>query len=403
MMIAVGFLAAAQAAPLDKPGATVIKDASLAKAFAQATRQFTPQGSGFTAKNPSQPYSTTISTTGQMKLKVGQSQVGISASAYGFGAQRMPISAPTLSSGKDKDGWPEVQLQRTGLSERYVNEGRGMHHWLSVDTRPSTANGNLWVNLSVTGAKGFRSLSQTAAEVTIGATKLKYAGLKVWDAAGRTLPARMETNSTGIGLVVTDANAKYPVTIDPVWTSETKLTAIPPSSGEGFAYTVAIDGNVAAIGTMGYGTVYVFEKSDSGWTFDTILTGSSSDQFGKAIAVHGDKIAIGAPDARAWSDAVQSYAEDGKVCLYQKQLNGGWSITEIIEDHNFWPWSGFGSSLALSDDYLVVGGPYFDEHVSIFTADSYYNDYTMKFAWTPGFGGSVAICGDYLSYCSIKQ
>ncbi len=384
MMIAVGFLAAAQAVPLDKPGATVIKDASLAKAFAQATRQFTPQGSGFTAKNPSQPYSTTISTTGQMKLKVGQSQVGISASAYGFGAQRMPISAPTLSSGKDKDGWPEVQLQRTGLSERYVNEGRGMHHWLSVDTRPSTANGNLWVNLSVTGAKGFRSLSQTAAEVTIGATKLKYTGLKVWDAAGRTLPARMETNSTGIGLVVTDANAKYPITIDPVWSSETKLQ--PGGSNEDAGGLLAIKGNLAVIGSWAY-TTYMFRKGNDGWVSDGTITNTGN----YSVATDGERVAM----------AVYNPNGVGYVAIYEKHPSMGWQVATTISDSS---WGESPQSIAMDTKNIVIGIPYtnnFRGECWVYRIDGSQPglgqelvDTTLNNIVTPFFGKSVAISGD---------
>lgn len=380
MMIAVGFLAAAQAAPLDKPGATVIKDASLAKAFAQATRQFTPQGSGFTAKSPSQPYSTTISTTGQMKLKVGQSQVGISASAYGFGAQRMPISAPTLSSGKDKDGWPEVQLQRTGLSERYVNEGRGMHHWLSVASRPATANGNLWVNLSVTGAKGFRSLSQTAAEVTIGATKLKYAGLKVWDAAGRTLPARMETNSTGIGLVVTDANAKYPVTIDPVWSSETKLQ--PGGSNEGAGYYLAIKGNLAVIGSWSY-TTYMFRKGNDGWVSDGTITTNGT----YSAASDGERVAMA-----TWNPTGAGY-----VAIYEKHPFNGWQVATTISDSS---WGDHPESIAMDTKNIVIGIPWANNSLGkcfVYRIDGSQPDLGQQLVDVDSgakFGGSVAISGD---------
>jgi hypothetical protein len=379
MMIAVGFLAAAQAAPLDKPGATVIKDASLAKAFAQATRQFTSQGSGFTAKNPGQPYATTISSTGQLKLKVGESQVGISASAYGFGAQRMPISAPTLSSGKDKDGWPEVQLQRTGLSERYVNGTGGMHHWLSVASRPATANGNLWVNLSVTGAKGFRSLSQTAAEVTIGSTKLKYAGLKVWDAAGRTLPARMETNSTGIGLVVTDANAKYPITIDPVWTSETKLTLPSNATSYNHGYRTAIDGNLAVIAGIGFDSlILVFEKDSDGWNYRQMLSG-----FGylNSIQMAGNTLAIG---------------ESGVVKVFRWQ-SGQFILDTTLSQPDIWS---FGYYIALDSSHLVVGSPS-EGKVYVYSDNDSYGGLQSPVVLTGPqnayWGECVAIRGDYLA------
>jgi len=201
-----------------------MKDSGLLIAVAKAVRRFADgPNRSYTAKVPGQGYVAEISTGGQLTLKAGSGAISIGVQSYGFGNQRQPVTEPTTKAGTDKDAWPEVRFVRDGISESYVNELGGLHHWLTVSARPSRISGNLWVNLGVNGAQRIKSLSDTAAEVTLGNTKLKYAGLKVWDASGKNLPARMVATATGISLVVSDVTAKYPVTIDPTWDSETKL------------------------------------------------------------------------------------------------------------------------------------------------------------------------------------
>jgi len=52
---------------------------------------------------------------------------------------------------------------------------------------------------------------------------VRYAGLVVTDAAGRSMPSRMEAfavdGARGIRLVFDDRDAVYPVTVDPLATS----------------------------------------------------------------------------------------------------------------------------------------------------------------------------------------
>ena len=49
-----------------------------------------------------------------------------------------------------------------------------------------------------------------------GTTVLTYAGLTVFDATGRTFPARFEPAPEGLRLAIEECGAKYPLTIDPI-------------------------------------------------------------------------------------------------------------------------------------------------------------------------------------------
>lgn len=86
----------------------------------------------------------------------------------------------------------------------------------------------------------------------------------------------------------------------------------------------------------------------------TNLTGSS--RFGYFVAMHGDLLAVGAPDATLPGGA----ASAGAVLLFKRHQGGSNAWGEIMR----WSPSGagadgadFGWSVALSDDTLVVGAP----------------------------------------------
>ena len=364
LLVSVGFVAVANGQSLPINDQSVKRpitgsafqpvDAGLAAAAAKATRRFqTTASGGVSARSPGQPYKSEISSDGKLSLSVGANRLGVFVQNYGFGDQRMPVTVTAPWVNPDKTAWPAVQLTRPGISESYVNGTSGLHHWLTVNARPATSSGSLWVNLAVTGARNISSLSETATEVTIGATKLKYSGLKVWDASGRTLPAQMVTKANGIGLVVDDANAEYPVTIDPVWGSESLLSADPPKFIQHFGWSVAVAGNIAVVGTDQWEEpVYVFQKDGSSWSLEQTLT-SKAAGFGNAVATNGEKIAVGAP-----YDNSRRYG-DGSVTLYERTGPKGapWEESSTIFPPDEIEYGQFGSAIAMDSSRIVIGAP----------------------------------------------
>ncbi len=62
--------------------------------------------------------------------------------------------------------------------------------------------------------------------------RLSYDHLTAYDAQGRTLPARMAVDGDTLALLVEDAHAAYPLTIDPLITQQRKLTAADGAAGD---------------------------------------------------------------------------------------------------------------------------------------------------------------------------
>ncbi|MCP4373695.1 MAG: hypothetical protein GY797_37180, partial [Deltaproteobacteria bacterium] len=148
-----------------------------------------------------------------------------------------------------------------------------------------------------------------------GATVLTYDQLHVTDAAGKTIPARLELHHSlstihhspfTIRILVFDKDALYPLTIDP-WVQTAKLTASDGAAYDRFGYSVAVSENTVVVGAQGdadngieTGAAYVFVKPGSGWADMpqtaklTASDGAAGDHFGYSVAVSGDTVVAGA-------------------------------------------------------------------------------------------------------------
>src|SRR5262249_18460644 len=139
---------------------------------------------------------------------------------------------------------------------------------------------------------------------------LTYSHLIATDAAGKQLTARMETNSAGdhISLIVDDANAQYPIIIDPITaTLKQKIIAPTPQQDARFGFAVAL-GGLAAIGswredvagTADVGAVYVFVRDNlsQNWMFEKrfgSVSAVESQQCGWSVAAFGSSFIYGCP------------------------------------------------------------------------------------------------------------
>ena len=154
--------------------------------------------------------------------------------------------------------------------------------------------------------------------------------------------------------------------------------------GDGFGSAVAIDGDTFAVAAAredsaapginadesdnsgaNAGAVYVFRKDAAGtWTQEGYLKGSNAGgghEFGHAIALSGDTLAVAAPgeDSSATGingDETDTSAQDsGAVYVFVRDNTGAWTQQAYIKASNTAMFDGFGTSIALDGDTLVVG------------------------------------------------
>jgi hypothetical protein len=95
-----------------------------------------------------------------------------------------------------------------------------------------------------------------------------------------------------------------------VWSVQATLTATDSRKQDRFGGAVALSGDLIVVGApladvsgiKDAGAAYVFRRAGSGWSQEVKFTrplAAASDRFGDAVAVRGDFVAVGAPQANA--------------------------------------------------------------------------------------------------------
>ncbi|MCH7719493.1 MAG: hypothetical protein IH988_00690 [Planctomycetes bacterium] len=145
-----------------------------------------------------------------------------------------------------------------------------------------------------------------------------------------------------------------------------QLAADDGEESDEFGFSVAIDGDIAVVGarenTDGNeeeaGAAYVFRFDGSEWTQDKKLIasdGMANDHFGGAVAVSGDTVVVGAPNAD----------EDGNDCGAAYVFvfgSGAWVEQQKLHASDASDFDQFGSAVAVLDDTVVVGVERNDEN-----------------------------------------
>jgi len=144
------------------------------------------------------------------------------------------------------------------------------------------------------------------------------------------------------------------------WTEQAVLRARNPQTRDFFGTSVSIWGDTVVVGapfknSMGatlVGAVYVFVRSGSEWTEKAAIrppSPMSSDHFGGSVSVWDDTLAVGAQgvDHAGIDDAGAAY-------LYERS-GTQWSLDTMLTAHDFSDRSEFGEAISLVGDRLAVG------------------------------------------------
>jgi len=125
------------------------------------------------------------------------------------------------------------------------------------------------------------------------------------------------------------------------------------SGGDYLGRSVAISGGRLFAGAIGddsggmlSGSVRVFRKSSSGYQLEQLLPGEVTSEFGASLAVDGNRMAAGATG-------------NGSVVIFER-VQQTWTTVQVLFDPGAQVADGFGSSVKLAGDTLVVGSPNFE-------------------------------------------
>ncbi|CAE7628139.1 unnamed protein product [Symbiodinium sp. CCMP2456] len=242
---------------------------------------------------------------------------------------------------------------------RNIEEGYAQTISISGDAlvvgAPAEGSGVVYVYLLSAG-QWLQELRLVPSDAAVGdrfGSSLKLSGdYLVVGASGHDVDSLSETGSA------------YIFTRSSGWQQQAKLLANDTNPGDRFGVAVAVteEGHVlvgadwhTGLGGPGSGAAYVFRRDDTatGWSQEAKLTASDAvpfDRFGSAVAMSGSYAIVGAWEA----DAV------GAAYIFERTLDGWSQAVRYEPTGNSTEGDMFGSVVAISGDTAVVGAHWDD-------------------------------------------
>ncbi len=372
---------ASQVAPPDQVPEGLVKSdwQSIRAAYEAGRHAFQPVEDGWQAGNPGQQWLTVFDGQGfTVTPDAGGWTWGLELAGYG------------KATAVQQEGEKISYARADGLTEWFVNDTRGLEQGWTFAKRPERAGASGPLRLDFTVRGGLRpQVSPEGASVAFlnesGGAALTYGGLKAWDADGKTVPVRFmkaEGSSDSLGVVVEDAGAKYPITVDPTAQQAYLKASSSSEASDMFGISVSVSGDTVVVGAWGDGSTatgvngnrsgynggysgaaYVFVRNGATWSQQAYLKASNTgagDVFGRSVSVSGDTVVVGAYGEDSSATGVNGNQADnssgGSGAAYVFVRNGAtWSQQAYLKASYTGAGDGFGLSVSVSGDTVVVG------------------------------------------------
>jgi hypothetical protein len=232
--------------------------------FQRLDGEATPEGLWLTS---------TVTNTVSDRFRVTATAVGRTAANATFNFQNPESSILLAGAGEVSVCGQTVRLSRPGLTEEYSVSMDGVRQDFIVDQAPlSPPAGELVVQLAVAGAQVEPAADGARLVLANSGRKIAYSRLRVTDATGKELPARMDVSSVGdeatslnswvladnieemsfltpapareeLAVMVNDAEAVYPVRIDPTFSDANWISMGGIPGANSWTYAAAVDGS----------------------------------------------------------------------------------------------------------------------------------------------------------------
>jgi uncharacterized membrane protein len=345
----------------------------------QQAYQVAPAASGiYQATNPAQDWQLEFGAAGvTVRSQTNGWEWGLHLQQAGRAGALLPLGQPDLSTA----GQTVTYNWGAGLRELDHNRAEGLKQDFILNRRPG-GRGLVRLELAVRGnLTGRLAGEQVNFHDGQGRLVLSYSGLVVVDANGQALKAWFELADHRLSIVLSDAGALYPVTIDPL-AQQAYLKASNTDEFDSFGIAVAVSGDTVVVGAWqedssatgingnqannsasDAGATYVFTRIGTTWSQQAYLKASNTgadDRFGSAVAISGNTVVVGASGEDSSATGVNGNQVDNSAgsagAAYVFTRTGTtWSQQAYLKASNTNALDLFGAEIAISGNTVVVG------------------------------------------------
>lgn len=351
---------------------------SAALGAAQAAFHIHATSSGaLTASSATQGIGASFAASGVTVSKADlELHLSLRSVGFGEGVRRQAAQAadPTARANR-------ATYARGALSEWYANGPAGLEQGFTLKRAPAgTADEPLTLDLALS-ANAHPALAANSQSFTLqnGQAQLSYGDLSTTDASGRALRTWLALEGGHLLIKVDAANARYPLTIDPLVQAGGKLTGNDESEAGMLGTSVALsaDGSTLLVGgprdaNPERGAAWVFVREGSSWVQQgSKLTGAEAPKdageeeqcaeespeeaeecaFGNSVALSadGNTALVGEPSATALPGSAWIFTRSGTT----------WTRSAVLPGEGVSVGGRFGKSVALSADggTALIGDP----------------------------------------------
>lgn len=194
-----------------------------------------------------------------------------------------------------------------------------------------------------------------------------------------------------------------------------KITASDRQTTDFFAQSVSIDGDYALVGAPqenhnesggankgNAGSVYLYKNNAGTWSQISKLVASdrnNNDLFGSSVAISGDYLVVGATDEDHNEVGAVLRGNAGSAYIFKNDGADNWVQVQKIVASDRANNDRFGTSVAISGDYIVVGSEGESAYVFKNNAGTWSEIKVLTSSdgiAADNFGKSVSISGDYI-------
>jgi MYXO-CTERM domain-containing protein len=230
------------------PAASAPQTSSTLLALVAADRrQFEAAGPGrFTA---SPRFGLTVELTAQ-GLRASAREDSVSLTTVAYGREEVGGAEPALGDCAlgdervDAACLRQVELDHGDLTEWWVSRADGLEHGWTLHAPPEEGPVAITVGLSQGEVLEVDNDGLGASLLGSAGGHWRYDGLLAWDADGVGLPARLVDEGTQLTVEVDALGARWPLTVDPGLSTETKLTPSDGTATDYFGWSLSGAGDV---------------------------------------------------------------------------------------------------------------------------------------------------------------